>query len=230
MKRFIQEKIAIKCETMNELNDFLKRCEKAGLKWFSGKKAMDFIPLSMPCYIYNRCYDNRLLRSETCPYEYKSITYKDYFKKEKISITRYDNKVVAKYGNKVGVAKCNPEDEFNFEIGAKLAFDRLFYREDYVKVINNLGYIGKETDITAPFNEKLYVGDVVEIFNIYTNKNCGMCFVCEDEDDFFVMGLKSDKFKNGISILNNWQIRKVKSYKDLKDGDVFGGIKAVLKE
>lgn len=43
-----------------------------------------------------------------------------------ITIDVYGNKVVAKLGDKVGVAKCSPEDEFDFETGAKIAFERLF--------------------------------------------------------------------------------------------------------
>lgn len=44
---------------------------------------------------------------------------------DEITITRHGNKVVAKYGKKVGVTKCSPEDEFNFAVSAKLAFNRL---------------------------------------------------------------------------------------------------------
>lgn len=44
---------------------------------------------------------------------------------DEITIKRYGNKVVAKCGRKVGVAKCSPEDEFNFNLGAKIAFCRL---------------------------------------------------------------------------------------------------------
>ncbi|MGN1341181.1 MAG: hypothetical protein ACI4WS_12885 [Oscillospiraceae bacterium] len=44
---------------------------------------------------------------------------------EEITITRHGNKVVAKRGKKVGVAKCSPEDTFDFVTGAKLAFERL---------------------------------------------------------------------------------------------------------
>ena len=42
-----------------------------------------------------------------------------------ITITRHGDKVVAKYGKKVGVAKCSPDDTFDFAVGAKLAFSRL---------------------------------------------------------------------------------------------------------
>lgn len=44
---------------------------------------------------------------------------------EEITITHHGDKVVAKFGNKVGVAKCSPDDTFDFAVGAKLAFSRL---------------------------------------------------------------------------------------------------------
>lgn len=72
---------------------------------------------------------------------------------EEITITRYGDKVVAKYGKKVGVAKCSPDDTFDFAVGAKLAFSRLmgeledkpepkpeqkFKEGEFVKVIGNI--------------------------------------------------------------------------------------------
>lgn len=305
-----------------------------------------------------------------------------------ITITRDGNKVIAKYGDRVGVARCCPEDEFNFETGAKLAFERLFeakadvkivkqstykpgdkvkiidkwvpgcfenssgymdewlgkvmtiedtfyngdykMKEDngkwywdntciegkvietstvkevkraakvgeYIKIVNPIfsgeyykkgdilkvltsyentnvfkehvfvegiernilteeyvvlenykpepqkepfkphlvlkhsgkhySYIGEETDLTAPFNEKLYVGDVVELFDTDTNRNHGNHMIVKSENLAFVMGVATKKFKNGIA--RGWQIRKVKSYKDLKHNEVVDGIKAILKE
>lgn len=46
---------------------------------------------------------------------------------EKIIIYRNGSEVIAKntLTGKTGVAKCNPADEFDFNTGAKLAFDRL---------------------------------------------------------------------------------------------------------
>lgn len=44
---------------------------------------------------------------------------------EDITILVKNNKVIAKMGNKVGIAKCSPEDEFDIFTGAKLAIDRL---------------------------------------------------------------------------------------------------------
>ena len=44
---------------------------------------------------------------------------------EDITILVKGNKVIAKRGNKVGIAKCSPEDEFDIFVGAKLALERL---------------------------------------------------------------------------------------------------------
>lgn len=44
---------------------------------------------------------------------------------EDITILVRNNKVIAKMGDKVGVAKCSPEDEFDIFTGAKLAIERL---------------------------------------------------------------------------------------------------------
>lgn len=44
---------------------------------------------------------------------------------EDITILVKGNKVIAKRGNKVGIAKCSPEDEFDIFTGAKLAIERL---------------------------------------------------------------------------------------------------------
>lgn len=42
-----------------------------------------------------------------------------------ITILVKDNKVIAKMSNKVGIAKCSPEDEFDLFTGVRLAIDRL---------------------------------------------------------------------------------------------------------
>ena len=44
---------------------------------------------------------------------------------EDITILVKNNKVIAKMGDKVGIAKCSPEDEFDIFTGARLAIDRL---------------------------------------------------------------------------------------------------------
>lgn len=58
------------------------------------------------------CDENMLIKAES----------------ETIVIYRKGNDVIAldKANNKKAVARCNPEDTFNFETGARLAFERLF--------------------------------------------------------------------------------------------------------
>ena len=73
-----------------------------------------------------------------------------------ITIERHGQKVVAKMGKKVGVAKCAPEDEFDMFEGSLIALNRLFgkdtqeekpeFREgDIVKVIKDDDWIPKDT-------------------------------------------------------------------------------------
>lgn len=72
-------------------------------------------------------------------------------KPEKIIIYRNGAEVVAKNAatGKTGIAKCSPDDEFDFNIGAKLAFERLtnpepkkpkYYSGKVVCIKNNLGF------------------------------------------------------------------------------------------
>ena len=62
------------------------------------------------------------------------------------SVPKDGHKVIAKneLTGKVGIARCNPEDEFNFATGAQLALERLF-----------------EADNAAPVKCKFKVGDVI---------------------------------------------------------------------
>lgn len=116
---------------------------------------------------------------------------------DEITITRHGDKVVAKYGKKVGVAKCSPDDTFDFAVGAKLAFSRLmgepedkpepkqeFRIGEYVKVVRN-----------SKFDHKFIIGTIVKIskrFDIDSwkcfglgHKNSGYEFidqyVCSDD-------------------------------------------------
>lgn len=101
-------------------------------------------------------------------YYMKEIPYKwderglELVKEETIVVYRKDNKVIAldKSTGKKAVARCCPEDTFDFETGAKLALNRLF-----------------GTDILPKQNESFKVGDIIRgnkdnvgVY-VYTNKN-----------------------------------------------------------
>lgn len=77
-------------------------------------------------------FDNPLLNTAFWNYSTGMI---EHLISEEITIKRYGNKVVAKWGKRVGVAKCNPEDKFDFATGALLAFDRLFKSENVTRKI-----------------------------------------------------------------------------------------------
>ena len=80
-------------------------------------------------------------------------------KPETIVIYRKGNEVIAhnKTTGKKGVAKCNPEDTFDFTVGAKLAFDRL---------------VGRPTvNIEEP---KFKKGDLVEVIEKFDRAFVGL--------------------------------------------------------
>lgn len=78
---------------------------------------------------------------------------------EDISIFVRDNKVIAKKGNKVGIAKCSPEDEFDIFTGARLAIDRL---EEKCKPYSWLK-VGMNYYLPNLYNDTMY------IYTIYYN-------------------------------------------------------------
>lgn len=242
MKRFIEEKIAVKCETKEELKEILERCEKANLKWTSNTKATKYVPSCNPTYMtYVFKCESGLEFAGRCSHleeeGWKVVTYKEYFNtqkykykvgdivetkfgkgeikeieegcvvpylvyhydwnrghnnfcqytgdhcwcfkeeeiklateptQEQITITRHGDKVVAKFGEKVGVAKCSPEDEFNFEVGAKLALERLFETPSTYKEVKRKAKVGEYIKIKWPFGAGVDYkrGDILKVKNL----------------------------------------------------------------
>lgn len=74
---------------------------------------------------------------------------------------------VLKDGKKViehSSTRCHPLDEFDFNIGSKIAFDRLMDKVTPLKLMHEdevLGIIGEPIDNTDSFGNKLHVGDIV---------------------------------------------------------------------
>ena len=108
-------------------------------------------------------------------------------------------------------------------------FKPYLVRTDFDKGL--LGYVGEETNLTALFGEKLYVGDVVEAYSTTSGVNYGKNFVCKDEDGYFIMGNALNtlnELKNGIS--HGWQFKKVKSYKKLEHQEQYDDVQAILTD
>ena len=101
--------------------------------------------------------------------------------KEVIVIYRNGNEVKAYYKKgekveKVSKARCNPEDEFNFKIGARLAFNRLVHGTDYapgeVAFIKPKPYNGRVVCIASDV-EWWTVGKIYTLKNGYIIDNDG---------------------------------------------------------
>lgn len=93
------------------------------------------------------------------------------YKPEKIIIYRNGSQVIAKNTatGKTGVAKCNPADEFDFNTGAKLAFERLTNPEPEKPKY----YSGKVVCTKSSFDD-FKVGKVYEFIDGQTTDECGI--------------------------------------------------------
>lgn len=116
---------------------------------------------------------------------------------EKIVTYRKDNKVIAKYykDNKTvtAEAKCAPEDEFNFEYGAKLAMDRAIEKMKEEEIgyswVRCVGYRQKhEFNFTVGKKYKIYDNGTLI------------------SDDDFNYGTVSDSKKETLDFISNWYI------------------------
>lgn len=150
-------------------------------------------------------------------------------KTENIIIYRKDNEVVAldKSSGEKGIAKCSPDDEFDFMTGAKLAFERLhenlIERKPHLECYRLLdgkyfGEIGKPTKLKDIVDRALFVGDVVELFNA-DNLPFGESSIVESKGKQFVMGIVNECSENG-EITGGWKVIKKRSYTDVADGEV----------
>lgn len=143
MKDFINEPIAVRVGQDHAL-EFLKMCEAEGLKWRHGEKPTRYVPdvFGDKMCITRHCkfgHGDLMVGDVKC-YEEQHLTIVD-FKDIKPNEPRYqiiidcDGKtttakmLVDGKEVKTGVAKYNPADKFDFSIGAKVAFDRLWGKE-----------------------------------------------------------------------------------------------------
>lgn len=119
------------CETKEERDKVVKKLAKMGCKWSNG---FSLTGMNRPApigyyvqtdktvtHIHDRTF---FLRKSSV---YKLVPVHEFLKDETIVIFRNGQEVIAldKSTGKRAVSKCNPADEFDFSIGAKLAFERL---------------------------------------------------------------------------------------------------------
>lgn len=119
------------CETEKEKRAVLKKMERMGIVWKSGLKPTE-ANYSAPIGLFVRTDKNLWKNDNKTEY----VSYNSYQPKsareflceqEKIIIYRDGQKVIAldKRTGEKAEARCNPSDPFDFNIGARIAFDRL---------------------------------------------------------------------------------------------------------
>lgn len=121
------------CETEKEKRAVLKKMERMGIIWLSGRKptATNYgAPVGLfvekDKTLSRTFLNNKSEYNSHNSYQPKSV--REFLdEQEKIIIYRDGQKVIAldKRTGKKAEARCNPSDTFDFSIGARLAFDRL---------------------------------------------------------------------------------------------------------
>lgn len=257
IKDIINQKTCVECSTKKEYISFLKAAEKEGLKWLSGDlptQHYEYWNNEPLCINYNnglgRCFS---LANDCTVINFSDLNLADVCKENyQLEIEQRNRSVLARLYDdkdvfvKFAKAVCSPEDEFDFEVGKKIALQRLFEiepeketnkkAEDCHKMILESiggfdGNVGEPTKIKAFGNAKLYVGDVVELFDPWGDSR-GLKCICKDQfcPDGFVMGVAHVKdFENGFnSNCGGWLIIKRKSYTEMSVGDTVGTVEYKL--
>ena len=90
---------------------------------------------------------------------------------DQITINRYGNKVVAKMGKKVGVARCNETDEFDLYTGVKIAVERIFGKDNEVKEVKRQAKVGEYVKIVCAdeCHHEYENGDILKIIEPYSH-------------------------------------------------------------
>lgn len=134
---------AMHCKTEEEAKIFCRYLNSVGRRWGSGHSYIsmtnrdDYGPNT--CYSFNsgtycdKIYyltHNRYTILEFSDFEWDNKN----TKRKPVIIYRNGQDVIAldKETGEKAVAKCHPNDEFDFAIGAKIAFGKLYHSQDYI--------------------------------------------------------------------------------------------------
>lgn len=168
-KELVKDGFYVEVNNRKEAMAVLKMCEKHDVNWATGGKATSYNPNVYPYllhiskdWINNTVifYLNAKDKDRMNP-KYRNINIKEFItSKQEIHITRKGSEThaILKEDGKVikhTVAKCHPEDEFDFKVGSKLAYDRLFEKDNEDEKSEN-------TETNKPKHE-FKVGDKVRI-------------------------------------------------------------------
>lgn len=134
MKDFIEKKIAVTFRNRSERIEFLKMCQKAGLRWCVGMLPMDSFALGsgldghqIECG-FGAKRDKNLTHSPAGCHKnegWKIVPFSEFEREETIGvIKRNGNTITVHMGDLHGTAKCSPDDQFDLYTGCELALRR----------------------------------------------------------------------------------------------------------
>ena len=143
MKDFIEKKISVTFANRAERIEFLKLCQKAGLRWRGGILPLARFALDsnmdgskIECG-YPDKYDKAISHSdEKWPTNagWETVPFSEFQREETIGvIKRNGNTITVHMGDLHGTAKCSPDDQFDLYTGCELALRRALGREDEAK-------------------------------------------------------------------------------------------------
>lgn len=239
------EKFAVLCKNKTDLDKAIKKFKRMGAKWFGIFDIIDgdWFNTNFPVWMVHE--HGTVCWSGEKPEGFNPIRLKEFLGSENNSVTIYQKgrKVVAKDNatGKTATARCHPEDEFDFSVGAKLALDRLIEPEKFVPYLKrgtffeeNCGKIGEPTNLLDSFGKPLFVGDVVELISKITG-HLGEEFVVKSKDlcgekniKSFVMGIE-ESCKGGNDYDGRFLVVKVKDHSKVEHLERHSFITAILK-
>lgn len=134
---------AMHCKTEEEAKIFCRYLDSVGRRWVNGTSYMSRTNWSV--YSPDTCYDFNggtycdkryfLARSYYTILEFSDFEWDNKNTKRKPVIIYQNGQDVIALDKETGekaVAKCHPNDKFDFAIGAKIAFGRLYHSQDYI--------------------------------------------------------------------------------------------------
>lgn len=140
MKDFIEKKIAVTFANRAERIEFLKMCQKAGLRWRGGTLPINSFSIDrgldghqIECG-YGDKRDKNLTHSTAGSHKnegWKTVPFSEFEHEETIGvIKRNGDTITVHMCNLHGTAKCSPDDQFDLYTGCELALRRALGKED----------------------------------------------------------------------------------------------------
>ena len=157
------------CETEKEKRAVLKKMERMGIRWLSGHKPSsdDYCaPIALFVNMDGSLWKRNSKSDYDIYYSYQPKSVREFLgEQEKIVIFRDGRKVIAldKRTGEKAEARCNPSNPFDFNIGARIAFDRLIPNKEPASP-EPKGFTGKAVFIgsKSSFNVDFTVGKIYE--------------------------------------------------------------------